>query len=888
MATTTAGTEKDERRVKIDEVAGRWADVAQIEDFIPAYVKPRVLDMCSGPSGGIKQLCTELGYECFSIDIQPFPHVDLVIDILDFDVNMLPWVPTHTFASPPCPTYSWGTHKHRGSDFVPWTDDARTADAIVLKIRAIIAELTKVNEALLYYIENPRGRLRHMDLLQGLPRRTVVYCRYGTHYVKATDWWTNDDDWRSRPGWCPHPPHHPGYVPTDMFATVPRELLEEIFTSWRPVKNTDALHRRPTTHDHAPTVIDVLKSVGADDAAVGAVSAVEEYEPSAETARVAEALVGALGPDDDELDDDGGRRYKKRFGDEDLELPDEAWRAANTVRLARQHVVAFGAGGDMIVDVPDGPAVLELVPRPIPRHILQKLNGPEGPLWRAALAKEVESLKKNKVYSVGWTEADVRACGGKILSTLFNFSIKRSGKHKVRWCMDGSRQTPDTYDFATSTAASMSTFMTFMAVAAARGHKVVTADFSTAFLNAELGEHEHLFARIPIGLGLEDEGKLVKLHRCWYGLVQASRGWQLHLERDLLADGWVQDVKERGLYRKRVAEGDGPDAWVFCMVYVDDLLCSAVTDEVAWRALSGVLDKYDHTKGDDDEFLGIQFEQRDDGIVLHLANTILAAAEQFGVLDVKGVATPVFKKTPTEEDCPADGSPEQRAMRKRPYLSLLGVLRWIVETVRGEALYHINYLAKFSANPGEAHWQAAIHILTYLKTTAYRGLHFKRGGSLQVYGMSDSDWGGAEQNKSVTGVVCMLAGAAVLRASARQKSVSQSTFEAELVGAGNLAKCLLAFRDMLKFFREPQGPSNLFVDNETAEKFLKTVQYNGRTRHIAGRYWLVDTEVQAKRLAVKWLRGTDNCSDMFTKNVTAALAEKHIAKMGYVDLAVAH
>ncbi len=40
-----------------------------------------------------------------------------------------------------------------------------------------------------FVIENPRARLRSLELLEGLPRWTVWYCRLGEARAKPTDLW---------------------------------------------------------------------------------------------------------------------------------------------------------------------------------------------------------------------------------------------------------------------------------------------------------------------------------------------------------------------------------------------------------------------------------------------------------------------------------------------------------------------------------------------------------------------------------------------------------------------------------------------------------------------------------------------------------------------------
>ena len=51
-----------------------------------------------------------------------------------------------------------------------------------------------------YYIENPRGVLRKLDVVKDLQiRNTVWYCQYGDSRAKPTDIWTNDESWIPRP-----------------------------------------------------------------------------------------------------------------------------------------------------------------------------------------------------------------------------------------------------------------------------------------------------------------------------------------------------------------------------------------------------------------------------------------------------------------------------------------------------------------------------------------------------------------------------------------------------------------------------------------------------------------------------------------------------------------
>ena len=57
-----------------------------------------------------------------------------------------------------------------------------------------------------FFIENPRGKLRKLDVIKGYDRSTVTYCQYGDKRMKPTDIWTNNlMDCFNEKGWNPKP-----------------------------------------------------------------------------------------------------------------------------------------------------------------------------------------------------------------------------------------------------------------------------------------------------------------------------------------------------------------------------------------------------------------------------------------------------------------------------------------------------------------------------------------------------------------------------------------------------------------------------------------------------------------------------------------------------------
>jgi len=64
-----------------------------------------VLELFAG-SRSFGKTAETLGYNVFSSDIKAFDNIDYIIDILDFNINKVPFKPDLIWASPPCTTYS--------------------------------------------------------------------------------------------------------------------------------------------------------------------------------------------------------------------------------------------------------------------------------------------------------------------------------------------------------------------------------------------------------------------------------------------------------------------------------------------------------------------------------------------------------------------------------------------------------------------------------------------------------------------------------------------------------------------------------------------------------------------------------------------------------------
>ena len=103
-------------------------------------------------------------------------------------------------------------------------------------------------------------------------------------------------------------------------------------------------------------------------------------------------------------------------------------------------------------------------------------------------------------------------------------------------------------------------------LAIATFYEIWQMDVKTAFLNGFL--KEELYMMQPEGfVNPKGANKLCKLQRSIYGLVQASRSWNIRFDELIKAYGFIQTFGEACIYKK--VSGSSV---AFLILYVDDIL----------------------------------------------------------------------------------------------------------------------------------------------------------------------------------------------------------------------------------------------------------------------------------------------------------------------------
>ena len=179
----------------------------------------KVLELFAG-TRSIGKAFEAAGHEVFSVEWdKKFENIDLYADILTVtaaDIVERFGLPDVIWASPDCTTFSIAAISHHRrknpetGNLDPVSKYAKFCDKVDQHVLALIDELNRMRldkglPPLIYFIENPRGGMRKMTWMQGIPRYTVTYCQYELdkpvheRRMKPTDIWTNHPNPQFRP-----------------------------------------------------------------------------------------------------------------------------------------------------------------------------------------------------------------------------------------------------------------------------------------------------------------------------------------------------------------------------------------------------------------------------------------------------------------------------------------------------------------------------------------------------------------------------------------------------------------------------------------------------------------------------------------------------------------
>ena len=432
-----------------------------------------------------------------------------------------------------------------------------------------------------------------------------------------------------------------------------------------------------------------------------------------------------------------------------------------------------------------------------------------------------------------------------------------------------------------SPTVALTSVMIVASIAAHLGHRVMTLDHTAAYLNADMKGHVVEMMLSPeVSTMLCDiepdskqfmrsNGKIyVRLKKALYGCVQSAVLWYNELKSSLLGMGFKENMYDICSFSR--SRGTSTDR---ILVYVDDLLITSDSDQVLDEVDATLRGKYGGVtskKGSVHDYLGIKWDFSNPGQVQ---------------LSMQGYVKDIFSKykeakpqrAPANENLfvVSEASPLLTKDKQEMFHSLVMTLHYIAKRVRPDLLTSTSWCASRVLSPTEEDEKKLDKIMGYLFATKDRGTILCIGGKMELRAYVDASYAVYQDAKSVTGVVIMLGDAVVYVKSSKQKIVTRSSTESELVGISDSLSQILWTREYMLEAGISMGPAILYQDNMStiflANKGRSTSE---RTRHIKIRYFFIHHYIDTKEIVIVHMPTADMIADIMTKPLHGALFEK--------------
>nr|GEY68293.1 putative ribonuclease H-like domain-containing protein [Tanacetum cinerariifolium] len=140
----------------------------------------------------------------------------------------------------------------------------------------------------------------------------------------------------------------------------------------------------------------------------------------------------------------------------------------------------------------------------------------------------------------------------------------------------------------------------------------------------------------------EFPARVYKVEKVMCGLHQAPSAWYGTLSKYLLTNGFQRGIIDQTLFIRR-HRGD----FILVQVYVDDIIFGSSNLQLCREFEALIHDKFQMSAmGELNFFLGLQVQQKKDGIFLSQDKYVGDNLEKFRYLDVRSANTPTDKENP--------------------------------------------------------------------------------------------------------------------------------------------------------------------------------------------------------------------------------------------------
>nr|GEV69675.1 hypothetical protein [Tanacetum cinerariifolium] len=430
-----------------------------------------------------------------------------------------------------------------------------------------------------------------------------------------------------------------------------------------------------------------------------------------------------------------------------------------------------------------------------PKKISDALKDPS---WMEAMQEELLQFKIQNVWTLVDCPEGVRPIGTKWV--LKNKKDERGivTRNKARLVAQGHTQEEGIdYKEVFAPVARIEAIRLFLAYASFMGFTVYQMDVKSAFLYGTIDEEVYVM-QPPRFYDLQFPAKVYKVEKAMYGLHQAPRAWH------------------RGYF-------------LLVKVYVDDIIFGS-SNPLLCREFEALMHENFQMSamGELNFFLGLQVTQKEDGIFLSQDKYVGDILKKFGYTDVRSANTPMDKENPSGKD----GS--SKDVELHLYRSRIGSLMYLIAS-RPNIMFAVCACARHQVTPKECNLHAVKKIFRYLKVHPKLSLWYPKESPFDLVAYSDSDYGGAAQDRKSTTGGCQFLGRRLISWQCKKQIiVATSITEVEYVAAASSCRQVLHLFIRDCFEKKLISMDHIHTDENVADLLTKPFDA-GRFQYLVDR-----------------------------------------------------
>tara|TARA_B100002003_G_C14152859_1_gene554651 strand:- start:307 stop:5016 length:4710 start_codon:yes stop_codon:yes gene_type:complete len=496
---------------------------------------------------------------------------------------------------------------------------------------------------------------------------------------------------------------------------------------------------------------------------------------------------------------------------------------------------------------------------------------------KSSMRKEIQQLVEKDVWKVLTLKERKKIFYKEIIRSSMFYKEKFDSvgnfiKLKCRLVAGGNEQDPTVYTNNSSPTVSMEAVNMVLAIAASKDQYIYAVDVEGAYLEASIEEDnvymmlqkevvsEYVNMYPNEKIHVDDKGKLlVKLKKALYGCKQSSKLWYNKLKSTLEQIEFVQNKMEQCVFNLKKN-----NVTITTCFHVDDLLFTCNNEQMLTNVVQQFGSKFrgiSIQKGNNINYLGLNIHRnRNKDIELSMIKYSKDIGESCGITQKD--------KTPNTETLFEDDNDESIFLtedNRKIFHTIVAKLLYLAKKLRPDILTAISYLASKVNQPTVNDNNKLTKVVKYVNNTINYKSIYKYNTPIGITAYVDASFGCHSDGKSRSGIAVMLCGGMIYTSSSKQKIVTKSSTEAELVALSDACDQIQWCIEFIKYQGLITRNNVILEDNKSTITLIKTGKTSKRTRHIKVKYFGMKELIDNNILDIVYCETENMYADILTK-----------------------